>query len=29
VKPQQVELFGGAPALPEGFVFQPDFITVE
>ena len=29
MKPQQVELFGGAPALPEGFVFQPDFITVE
>ena len=25
----QVELFGGEPALPEGFVFQPEFITVE
>jgi alkylated DNA repair dioxygenase AlkB len=25
----QVELFGGAPALPEGFVFQPEFISAE
>jgi len=27
VKRQQAELFGDAPALPEGFVFQPEFIT--
>jgi alkylated DNA repair dioxygenase AlkB len=29
VKRQQAELFGVAPALPEGFVFEPDFISVE
>ena len=29
MKPQQVELFGGVPALPEGFIFATDFISVE
>jgi alkylated DNA repair dioxygenase AlkB len=29
VKRRQAALFGDAPALPEGFVFQLDFITVE
>jgi alkylated DNA repair dioxygenase AlkB len=30
VTPQQAELFGAqAPALPEGFVFQPEFLSVE
>jgi alkylated DNA repair dioxygenase AlkB len=30
VKPRQAELFGAAaPALPEGFVYRPDFITPE
>jgi len=29
VNSPQVELFGGAPALPEGFVFQPEFISAE
>jgi len=27
VKRPQAELFGDAPVLPEGFVFQPDFIS--
>jgi alkylated DNA repair dioxygenase AlkB len=29
VKHKQAELFGAGPALPEGFVFQPDFISAE
>jgi len=29
VKHEQAELFGAGPALPEGFVFQPDFISAE
>ena len=29
MKAKQAELFGDAPALPEGFVFQLDFISVE
>jgi alkylated DNA repair dioxygenase AlkB len=30
VKPGQAELFGAAaPALPEGFVYQPDFLSAE
>jgi alkylated DNA repair dioxygenase AlkB len=29
VKRKQAELFGDAPALPEGFVFQLEFITAE
>ena len=28
MKAKQAELFGDAPALPEGFIFQLDFITV-
>ena len=29
MKHKQAELFGAGPALPEGFVFQPDFISAE
>jgi alkylated DNA repair dioxygenase AlkB len=30
VRPEQSELFGAAaPALPEGFVYQPEFLTIE
>ena len=29
MKAKQAELFGDAPALPEGFVFQLDFITAD
>jgi alkylated DNA repair dioxygenase AlkB len=29
VKRQQAELFGGEPKLPEGFVFERDFISVD
>ena len=29
MKAKQAELFGDAPALPEGFVFQPEFISAD
>ena len=29
MKPQQAALFADAPALPEGFIYQPDFLGAE